>query len=478
MQPSEYTDILEIARGRVEDFKRLCDAGLLSRDGDFFPSVHYPPITMYSPITEEELFRTYTLPEDGLFDVYAHLPFCHQRCIFCHYPVKFGDQSAEKDRYLNALEKEMDLYMCRLGVDKIKARSILVGGGTPTYLSPKQLQRFLEFFCGRLDMSGCTQFNYDVDPNTLLGPEGRERLQIMRSYGVDRLTIGVQSLDDHILQVMNRHHDARKAIESIEASRELGYQINIEFIFGHPGQTIDNWIKVVEQAVTLGVEEIQLYRLKVEAYGDYQGPIKVVKQREPEKVPDVTESLMMKQIAIEILNRNGYHENIRRVFTRHKKYYSHYAWNQCCNLYDEIGLGLTAFSSLRDRFGLNTQYFEEYYDSIDNGRLPLNRGLVRSPDEQMRWAIILPLKNSRVRKDLFEKATGIPFDGVFRAKVEALKAQGLAIEDEGKLELTKLGAFFADECAQLFHSPAYVPFPTANYASGPLNPYLNGQGGS
>ena len=184
---------------------------------------------------------------------------------------------------------------------------------------------------------------------------------------------------------------------------------------------------------------------------------------------------MMKQIAIEILNRNGYHENIRRVFTRHKKYYSHYAWNQCCNLYDEIGLGLTAFSSLRDRFGLNTQYFEEYYDSIDNGRLPLNRGVVRSQDEQMRWAIILPLKNSRVRKDLFEKATGIPFDGVFRAKVEALKAQGLAIEDEEKLELTKLGAFFADECAQLFHSPAYIPFPTANYASGPLNPYLDGQ---
>src|SRR5208337_174530 len=98
--------------------------------GDFFPSVHYPPITMYSPITEEALFRTYTVPDDGLFDIYAHIPFCQQRCLFCHYPVKLGKgREAEKDTYLAAMEKEMDIYMRRLGVDRIHARSILVGGG-------------------------------------------------------------------------------------------------------------------------------------------------------------------------------------------------------------------------------------------------------------------------------------------------------------------------------------------------------------
>lgn len=475
MQASEKTQILEISRGRVEDFKRLRDAGLLCEDGDFFPSVHYPPITMYPPTTEEDLFRTYTLPEDGLLDVYAHLPFCHQRCVFCHYPVKLGEQSAEKDRYLTALEREMDLYMRRLGVDRIKTRSILVGGGTPTYLSPAQLKRFLDFFCKRLDLSQCTQFNYDVDPVTLLGPEGRERLQIMRSYGVDRLTIGVQSLNDDILKLMNRHHGVREALASIEDSLNCGYQVNIEFIFGYPGETIDNWIEVMEQAVTLGVHEIQLYRLKVEAYGDYQGPIKAFKQKQPERVPGIEEALTMKQAAIEILRRSGYNENIRRVFSRHKKYYSHYAWNQCCNLYDQIGLGLTAFSSLRDRFVLNTQYFEEYYDLIEKGRLPLNRGLVRSREEQIRWAIVLPLKNSSVRKKLFEKVTGVPFNRVFRRKVEALIAHGLAVEDEEQFQLTPLGAFFADECAQVFHHRDYMPFPADRYRQGPLHPYDDGE---
>jgi len=94
---------------------------------------------MYSEVDENALFDTYTLPQDRKFDVYAHIPFCKQRCVFCHYPVMLGKKQAEMDQYLAAMEKEMDLYMRRLGIERIKVRSILVGGGTPSYLSPQQL---------------------------------------------------------------------------------------------------------------------------------------------------------------------------------------------------------------------------------------------------------------------------------------------------------------------------------------------------
>jgi oxygen-independent coproporphyrinogen-3 oxidase len=461
------------ARQRIVDLKHLQEAGLVNLVGEFYPSVHYPPITMYRPITEEELLASYTLPADGLLDVYIHLPFCQQRCIFCHYPVQLGNQHEEKDRYLAALEREMDLYLRRLGIERVQARSILVGGGTPTYLTPGQLERFLKFFTHRVDLARCRQFNYDVDPGTLVGPEGIERLRLLRSYGVDRLTIGVQSLNDDILKLMNRPHDVRVAVESIENSLALGFQVNIEFIFGHPGETLENWAEVIEKAVALGVEEIQLYRLKVEAYGDYQGPIRHLRQTDPETFPDAEEALMMKQLAIDVLAEHGYHENLRRVFSKERKHYSRYAHNQCCMLYDEIGFGLTAFSSLRDRFGLNTQYFPDYYAAIEAGRLPLNRGLVRSPEEQMRWAIVLPLKNRDVRKDLFHERTGRSLDRVFRAKIENLKAFGLLVEDERSLELTPLGAFFADEVAEQFCHPRHLPFPEDAYAPGPLNPYRN-----
>jgi oxygen-independent coproporphyrinogen-3 oxidase len=465
-------EIIANARQFLEGYHELKRLGFINKIGDFFPSVHYPPITMYEPVTQEEMFAGYSLPEDGLFDIYAHIPFCRQRCVYCHYPVKFGDQPLEKDKYLDALEKEMDIYMGVLGIDRIQTRSILVGGGTPTYLTTQQLKRFLDFFTTRLDLSKCTQFNYDVDPLTLLGQDGAERLRIMRDYGVDRLTIGINSLDPAILSAMNRHHTLQQALESIEESRKFGYHVNIEFIFGYPGQTPESWIDEMEFAMSLDVDEIQLYRLKVEAYGDYQGPIKTVVQKAPARVLGDEETLTMKKIAIDMLSVRNFTENIRRVFGRTRKIYSHYAWNQCCMLYDEIGFGLTAFSSLRNRFVLNTQYFDEYYASIEAGRLPLNRGLVRSEEEQKRWAIILPVKNSFVNKGIFKERTGESAENVFKEKMNRLKTYGLVVEDEKKIQCTKLGAFFADEVAQQFHHPDYIPFPRDQYEEGDLNPYL------
>lgn len=460
-------ELLTNARQRFDDIKKLQSLGLICHDGDFVPSVHYPPITQYPPITEDELFEDYKLPTDGLLDIYVHIPFCERRCTFCHYPVKYGNQTKEKDRYLSALEKEMGIYMNRLGVNKIRARSILIGGGTPTYLSLQQLELFFKFFTDRVDLTNCTQFNYDVDPGTLVGETGLERLQMMKKNGVDRLTIGVQSLDDNILKIMNRPHNVETAIESIENSKRLGYQVNIEFIFGHPGETIENWIEIMEKAVSLPVDEIQLYRLKVLAYGDLQGMI--IKYRA--KIPSFEETMMMKQIAIDILAEHGFHENLRRVYSKKKKHYSHYAYNQCCNLFDQMGLGQTAFSSLRDRFVLNTQYFDEYYRLIENGKLPLNRGYKRDKEQHLRWTIILPLKNSEIKKEYFQQLNGIPFDSIFRKKVKRLKEFGLIIEDDKVVRLTDLGAFVADEVVEQFNSNDFMPFPPESYVQGPLHPY-------
>jgi len=467
-QSSRYMDHIQ---ERLAQYEQLRSLGLIVRSGDFFPSVHYPPITMYPPLTPEELLATYTPPADGKFDIYAHVPFCRQRCLFCHYPVQLGERRSEKDQYIEALAQEMDIYMERLGYNRLKARSILVGGGTPTYLALDQLERFLKILDRRIDLSECTQYNYDVDPVTLIGKEGNERLKMMRDYGVNRLTIGVQSLNPATLKLMNRHHGPEQALEAIHDALKFGFQVNIEFIFGYLGQTLEDWIAVMEQAVGLGAHEIQLYRLKFEAYGDFQGPIKYQRERHPELVPTVAETLAMKQAAINVLNAHGYRENLRRVFSKKPEYYSHYADNQCCGLLDQLGFGLTAFSSLRDRFGLNTQHFDEYYRMIAERRLPVNRGLVRDLEAQIRWAIVLPLKNRRVWKRHFQQVTGCSLDEVFQPKIAALKKYGLLMEDEEKIELTTLGAFFADEVAHQFHHPKYIPFPATEYADGELNPY-------
>lgn len=466
------------AQERVADFNQMRKLGLICQNGDFFPGgVHYPPITMYQPATDDELLAGYSLPADGKLDVYAHIPFCRQRCAFCHYPLQLGPNlEAEKDRYLDAIEREMDIFLNRLGISQIKARSVLLGGGTPTFLTLKQQRRFLESFNKRVDISHGPQFSVDVDPNTLIGEEGAERLKIMRDHGVDRLTIGIQELDDSVLKWMNRHHDSARAIESIQDTLAAGFQINIEFVFGFAGQTIESWAKTIERACQFDVHEIQLYRLKVDAYGDYQGPIKQIKQKRPAAVPTNEEAIIMKSVAIDILRSYGYTENLRRVFTRKPEHYSHYAHNQCCELRDQIGFGLTAFSSLRDRFALNTQDFAEYYSLIESGHMPANRGLVRGDKEQKTWAMMLPLKNRTVRKKDYRRATGgcEPHE-VFAERLEPLMKHGLVEVTDTDVQLTELGTFFADEVVQQFQPEEHMHYGPEAYANGPLCPFAQGR---
>ena len=472
MKIHRVTEIVKKAYSRLFDYQQLKDAGLISWDDDFYPAgVHYPPITNYPPVSKNGMLATYTAPTDQKFDVYVHIPFCRKRCIFCHYPSMYGASDAQKDYYLDHLEKEMDIVTRQIKVKQIKARSILVGGGTPTDLTPKQLKRLLSFICTRLDMSEIEQFNFDVDPSTLVGADGIERLSIMRDFGVDRQTIGIQSLDDAVLKKMNRSHDSAVALESIKNCMEMGYQVNIEFIFGYPGQTIQNWIDTIDSALATGVHEIQFYRLKVDPYGDQTGNIVNVRKNRPEALPPAQETILMKQIAIDRLAEAGYRENLRRVFTRKKKYISKYAFNQCCNLLDEIGFGLSAFSSLRDRFILNMQYFDGYYKAIEQGNMPFNRGIVRSTEEQIRWATILPLKNFSIRKRIFEQRTGMPFNMCFPDKFRCLKEFGLVHVSDNAIKLTETGAFFADEIVTQFYSTDHLPLPASEYTNGPLNPW-------
>lgn len=467
--PQEY---ISQSDERWEEFQRFQELGLIPIHGDFSPAgVHYPPITNYQPITQEGAYRNYRETNPGEFDVYVHIPFCHKRCLFCHYPSHYNCGDAEKDTYLDALEKEMQTWLQFRGLNRIKSRSILMGGGTPTDLSPAQLERFLTFFTKYVDISSCPQFNYDVDPSTLVGEIGLERLRIIKDFMGDRLTIGVQSLNDDVLKKMNRSHNAKIAKESIENCLKMGFKVNIEFIYGHPGETLENWIQIIDEACNLGVDEIQLYRLKIEPYGDQEGTIKKFASYRPDELISVEDTIRMKEISNLILSDYGYNENLRRVFTKDKRNISIYAYNQCCRLRDQVGFGISAFSSLNDRFLINTPSFEEYYERVNAGLLGVNRALVRNPVQQILWSIILPLKNYYIDKNLFKRINGVELSSVFQDKFGLLKQYGLATENEHRFQLTPKGAFYSDELVHLFYEPQHQSFPPEDFKEGILNPY-------
>ena len=463
-------ELIGQARSRVQDHRELVGLGLINREGRFSPSgIHYPPITRYPEIAPAQLLEGYQAPEDERFVLYIHIPYCARRCTFCHYPVKTGASEVEKDAYTDLLLQELEIWRRALGVDRIGVESMLIAGGTPTFMGPTAFARFHRELAQAVDMSACSQVGYDVHPVDMLGEEGMERLRIMRDFGGDRLTMGLQSLDDAILKHMGRGHTQVEAHRALENMRRAGFDdICIEFIFGYPGVTLPIWLETLKKAVATEVEEIQFYRLKVEPYGDSPGPITRLHHKKPAQFSPAEEEILMKQAAILMLGERGYHENLTRVFTRKPDQISHYASDQCCRQLDCLGIGQSAFSSFRDRFSINTPDLDAYGARVRAGELPLNRGIVRDRDASLRWHLLLPLKNSWLTKEIFFARTGEHVDEVFRRELDALVAHGLVHEDDQVVQLTEKGRFFADEvCAQLHH-PDHLPEPLDAYEDGPL----------
>jgi oxygen-independent coproporphyrinogen-3 oxidase len=464
------TSLKQIGASRVADLHRLQALGLIPSTGQFFPAgIHYPPITMYPDSTPESFLADYSPPEDDGFVIYVHSPYCARRCVFCHYPIVTGRSDEEMLNYVNLLGRELKLWREQLGVTQLKARSVLIAGGTPSFLSPSTFRHFHQVFADNVDMSGCSQVTYDVHPEDLLGEAGRDRIKMMADFGSDRVTMGLQSLDDDTLKAMNRGHTAKQALQAIDALHTGGIDdVCIEFIYGYPDQSFESWTDTINKAIATGVQEIQLYRLKIEAYGDSPGPIERLWALHPERFPSAEESISQKAAAAALLNHHGYHENLTRVFTKKPSSISHYATDQCCQLLDCIGIGQSAFSSFRDRFSINTPDLEEWFARVSAGKLPLTRGLVRDLDQNTRWHMELPLKNSFVSKPVFEARTGYDAGQIFRRQLDALSEHGLLTHDSERIQLTALGRFFADDVCAQFHHPDFLPWPIADYAPGPL----------
>ncbi len=455
----------------VRKLGELKALGLLPGDGKFYPAILYPPLNMVPACMAEDVVREERSSAGGLYNAYLHVPFCLKRCEFCEIPVQAGATPEEKNRYVDAVIREMDDVLLRMGVQKLKTHAVLFGGGTPTAMVPELLDTMLEKFTTRLDLSNCTQLSCDLDPATVLGAAGLERLHIMKRHGITRLAFGVQSMNDAILRRMNRAHDAAGVREAVARSKALGFKVNVELIFGYPGDTLETWAQTVAEVIALPVDEVQIYRLKVIPYREQTNYLLDDFKADRAAYPNDAETIRMQGVATRMLRDGGFNENMRRFFTRRQADRSHYFFNWTSRLEDQIGFGHTAFSHLGDRYYQNQRGLPEYMQKLEAGRSPIERGSVWDADTKLRRSFTLPLRYFEADRELFRAHTGRELDDVFKKKVAILRNEGLLERHPGGLRLTYWGSFFADEVAEQFHEAKHLPFPPGAYADGPLNPH-------
>ena len=236
---------------------------------------------------------------DNNFGVYIHIPFCKQKCFYCDFP-SFAGRERFIDNYLAALGWELELAAEKYGEQgRLKPATVYVGGGTPSLLTLTQMEGLFAAIDKHINLDFVDEFTIEANPGTLTV----DKLRLMKAAGVNRLSIGVQSLDDDCLKKIGRIHTVQEAVESVRMAQEKGFDnISIDLMYGLPGQTMETLKASVEKALTLDVQHISIYGLQLE-----EGTV-FSRQQEMGKLqlPDDEQVEMMYDYITEVLPLNDY----------------------------------------------------------------------------------------------------------------------------------------------------------------------------
>lgn len=368
--------------------------------------------------------------------LYLHIPFCEIKCRYCDF-FSVTELSRITD-FLDAICREMNL---RGKVFKF-FDTLYIGGGTPSVLRPDQLNRLLEHLHQHFTISKEAEITLEANPADISVSVMKE----LRSLGINRLNIGVQSFDNHILEFLGRRHNGRQAIRAIEASLQAGFgNFGIDLIYGIPGQKRNTWIKTLEQALTFQIPHLSCYQLTVEP----ETPLGQSYKKGLILTPDNDELFELFMDTSEFLEKAGYcHYEVSnfargdsRISRHNSKYWHHIPY---------LGLGPSAHSFDGEKRWMNVRSLEDYIQRLNQGKLPMEFCENLTREELQFEALFLGFRTSAgIDLDDFEEKFGWNLWSVKERDYELLLDAGHLKIVNGRLQPTRTGMALADSLALL-----------------------------
>lgn len=440
-------EILEAAQKFKHDLPlpAIEKAGLLRKRDDYFLNISYPSLQAMAPLAPSEVEHKYRF-SDRVHDIalYVHVPFCSGLCRYCHY-YKVVGRGQQVDRLLNALSRELAMYDAMS--PKLRAKSIYVGGGTPSLLSLSQIERLFSNICETVEIDVNAEVSFEVHPEHA-SPELFQRL---KTVGVTRINIGVESFNDDILKHENRRHTSHQAVEAVTLARREGFSnINIDLIYGLPYQTPADWVETLQTAASLRPASICAYYLRIKE----TTPMFKTYLRDPEIFPTEDEVLLMHASTLELMRRAGYSQSIVDWFfadpnQSHRYQMHNWLMTDAVAL---MGLGPSAYSYIDGLQYYNVNDLDEYIARVENDASPIHRGEnLTGLEERIRRSLMLGIKCG-IDQSYCRDTFGIDVEQMFAAEFELLHELGLISISAGRIELTPAGSLFADEIGQMFYS--------------------------
>jgi oxygen-independent coproporphyrinogen III oxidase len=405
----------------------------------------YPPLKAMRAVEAASLFANVS---DEL-NVYVHIPFCRQRCTFCHFAKEIKPGLDRVAIYLRALVAEMRQAASVLG--RRRARSVYFGGGTPSMLTAAEMRMLFAALHDSFVIDAATEFTFELHPQIVWDADvARDKLAAMREAGVNRIAFGVQSLDDSVLKILNRGHDGRQVFDLLQLLHDEGMaNVSVDLMYGLPDETLASWSQTLTRLLDAGVSKFNIFPL----FFKITDPISRLYERHPGRFPDGRQRLAAHAHAEALLRAKGFHRGPVLYYSR-AEHHSHQQESKFDAIDDVnlLGLGVSAFGYLGSMQYYNLCDIDGYVAAVEDGRMPVWRGAALDDDELARRAVMFGLRSAGVNRQAFRARFGQLPEGRFPVLGE-LRDRGLLELAAGIWATTAIGAYCIDTISSLFASP-------------------------
>ena len=423
--------------------------------GSYFVA-NYPPFSVWKAdaVLAEGRPALARTPADVPLGLYLHIPFCRKRCHFCYFRVYTDKNAREVEQYLDLLGREWELYARAPAVTGRRFNFVYFGGGTPSFLSTKQLQRLVHGLNARREWDSADEITFECEPGTLTGA----KLRAIRDMGVTRLSLGVENFDDRILEINGRAHRSPEVGRAYDAARALDFpQINIDLIAGMLGETDANWQDCIARTLALEPDSVTIYQMELPYNTTISGDLLKGSGQFPDTVADWETKRRWVQEAFAELERAGYH--IGSAYTAVKNpakttfIYRDRLWEGA----DLLGLGVASFGHINGVHVQNLDTWPTYQQAIERGEIPLGRAYRPTPEERMIREFVLQLKRGSNRPSYFARKYGVDVLRRFRDALDSLEVDGyLAEASADRIALTREGLMRVDVLLPRFFLPEHA----------------------
>jgi coproporphyrinogen III oxidase-like Fe-S oxidoreductase len=417
--------------------------------GNYFVS-NYPPFSQWKPEFILDAIQALDQPprtEEPL-GLYLHIPFCRKRCKFCYFKVYTDKNSAEIELYLDALIKEMELYSRTPAFQGRQLRFAYFGGGTPSYISEKQLHYLVDGLNRHVSWSDAEEVTFECEPGTLR----RSKLETLKEIGVTRLSLGAEHFDDEILAANGRAHLSAEIYSVYDMARQVDFpQINLDLIAGMVGETEEKWRDTIRRTIELQPDSVTIYQMEL----PYNTVIsqEIIHEGVASPIADWPTKRRWLEYAFDEFQARGYRiASAYTVATSSKPckfIYTDALWHGG----DMIGLGVSSFSHFGGVHFQNVHSFEEYLALLKLGQLPLLRALTLTPKQKLIREMVLQLKTGTIDRQYFQGKFGVDVWNEFQPVYERLNQEHLVERRNGTITLTRSGLLSVDHFLSEFFEP-------------------------